>query len=116
MTEHELQTAVLKKYGSRKDMKIWRNNTGVAIGFSFIQKARKLGYFPESFPATRYGVPGAPDIMGFRKPNGQFIGIETKDVKRGQTEEQKVWQEVIESMGGIYILAKKMEDVDEVLS
>jgi hypothetical protein len=115
MKEHDLQTEILKKFGALPWLRIWRQNTGVAVGMSVIAQARRLGVLPDHLPVTRYGTPGQPDIMGLIGPEGKFLGIECKSDKGKQTEEQKTWQNMIESLGGIYILARSIDDVSSVL-
>ena len=115
MKEHDLQTEILKKYGALPWLRIWRQNTGVAVGMSVIAQARRLGVLPDHLPVTRYGTPGQPDIMGIIGPNGRFLGIECKSEKGKQSPEQMTWQRMIESLGGLYILAKSIEDVEEAL-
>ena len=113
--EKELQTTIFKKYGALPWLKIWRCNTGSAIGVSFIMKAKRLGYFPDNMPITRYGVIGMPDIMGIIAPAGRLVGIEVKSPTGRQTPEQKLWQKVITDLGGLYILAKHIDDITEAL-
>jgi hypothetical protein len=57
------------------------------------------------------GIPkGWPDITACL-PGGRFLGIECKAPKGTQSEEQKMFQALIEGLGGIYILARSVEDV-----
>lgn len=56
---------------------------------------------------------GFPDISIIR--NGSYIGIEVKTEKGKQSEEQKGWQEKITKAGGLYILARSVDDVMRVL-
>lgn len=115
MLEKNLQKEIFKKYGALPWLRIWRNNTGSAVGLSLVMKAKRTGYFPDYLPVTKYGSPGCPDILGLIAPYGRFIGIETKAPTGKQTEEQKTWQKIITQLGGLYILAKSIEDVDKVL-
>lgn len=100
MTEAELQREILHFYGARPDLRLWRQNTGAAM----------LGG-----RMVRYGVPGTPDILGLRLPHGQLLGIECKSLKGRQSQEQRAFQKMIESFGGIYILAFSLTDVQRVL-
>lgn len=81
-------------------MRIWRQNTGAAL--------TKNGM-------VRFGVPGQADITGLLIPSGRRIEIEVKDAKGRQRESQKNFQAMIEKSGGIYILARSVEDVWEEL-
>ncbi len=67
---------------------------------------------------VRFGVKGAPDIQGVLKTQwgGQAIAIECKRLKGGrQSNEQKQWQRNFERGGGIYILARSVNDVEVAL-
>jgi hypothetical protein len=116
MKEKELQTAILKKYGALPGLRIWRNNTGLAVGLSILEQARRAGYLPPHLPATRYGSPGMPDICGLLSPGGRFLGIECKSDSGKQTGEQQLWEVWITRLGGLYILAYSMSQVDRYLS
>ena len=58
----------------------------------------------------RFGTPGAPDIVCVMQ--GRYIGIEVKDIKGRLSDNQKRFQESLEAAGGIYLIAR---DVDEVI-
>lgn len=62
---------------------------------------------------TRYGLPGQPDI--FLILNGRFVGVEVKTKTGRQSEAQKNWQRNCERAGGIYILARSVDDVRDRL-
>ena len=114
--ENELLHTILKEFGARPNMRIWRNNTGSAYGVSLIQRAKQAGYIPDNLPITKYGIKGMADIFGIIAPNGRHISIECKSDKGKQTPEQRIWQQMVESMGGVYILARSLKDVSEVFS
>lgn len=77
----------------------WRNNTGaVKTGDRFI----------------RYGAVGSPDIIGLL-PNGRFLGVECKVGKRKQTPDQVAFGEAITNSGGVYIVARTVDDVADML-
>lgn len=99
-SEHQIQNEILAEFGARNDMRIWRQNTGAAL--------TKNGM-------VRFGVPGQADITGLLIPSGRRIEIEVKDAKGRQRESQKNFQAMIEKSGGIYILARSVEDVWEEL-
>lgn len=99
-SEHQIQNEILAEFGARKDMRIWRQNTGAAL--------TKNGM-------VRFGVPGQADITGLLIPSGRRIEIEVKDAKGRQRESQIKFQAMIEKSGGIYILARSVDDVWEEL-
>ena len=115
--ESHLVADILNTFGKRPDLRLWRQNTGAAR-----DKTGRL---------IRFGVPGAADISGIWRreieehqgdgwdpawtPYGIRIEIECKSPTGTQTEAQRNWQRMIESMGGVYILARSLDDVREVL-
>ena len=80
----------------------WNNPTGVAT---------PLG----STHVVRYGNPGAPDIIGIL-PGGRFLAVEVKTATGRQRPEQQAWQRACEARGGLYVLARSVEDIDGLVS
>jgi hypothetical protein len=99
MREAVLQQNIRLALGMRDDIFMFRINVGkfrpLEGGARVIQSA------PE----------GTPDLMGVLGPNGKAFGIEVKTAKGRQREAQKRWQDAWEKRGGIYILARSLEDV-----
>lgn len=89
----------------------WRNNTG-AVRSEYQGRKR----------FTRFGVPGAPDIMAIRR--GEFWGIECKrplGPKGGAggsvlTPEQTAFGESIIDAGGHYIVVRSIEELVEKMT
>jgi hypothetical protein len=99
MTERQLQQAILRVFGTRADLRLWRANVGVArIG-------RRV---------VRFGVPGQADITGIL-PNGRRLEIEVKAPDGRQSEDQRNFQRMIERFGGLYVLARSVEDVAKAI-
>lgn len=99
-TEREIQLAILRQFGTRPDLRLWRANTGVArIG-------RRV---------VRFGVPGQADITGIL-PGGRRLEIEIKSSTGRQTADQVNFQRMIERFGGLYILARSIEDVQKAIA
>jgi hypothetical protein len=48
-------------------------------------------------------------------PHGQFVQIEVKSATGRQTEAQRKWQRMVEKFGGLYVLARSVEDVAQAL-
>lgn len=148
MVEKELQNQILLNFGSHDDIRLWRVNTGMAIGYSQVQQLigsvnllLKRVYYSENcgrpdvrqqivlvedlikkINPTTYGVPGTADINGivtYTRKDGssfaRFIGIEVKVKPRKATEEQIKWGQMVESRGGIWILAYSTDDVKQRL-
>jgi len=92
--EKETQKTILQ-YLELKKIFHYRQNSG--------------GFKTDNGHFYRMGITGAPDIIAVYK--GVYIGIEVKDIKGKQSEGQKDFQERLENAGGIYILAKSLDDV-----
>lgn len=98
-SEHQIQQEILLEFGCRDDLKIWRQNTGkLSSGCRFIS----------------FGVLGGGDISGIIK-GGIRLEIEVKNEKGKQRPSQKLFQKMIEEMGGVYILSRSVDDVKEAL-
>lgn len=98
MLEKQIQSAILD-WLRWHHVFCWKQNT---VG---IRKPNG-SYIPAS-------TTGIPDILCIIK--GQFVGIEVKSEKGIQTDNQKHFQNEVERAGGIYILAKSIDDVQNVL-
>lgn len=80
-------------------MRLWRANVGVArIGFRVV----------------RFGIPGQADLTGIL-PDGRRLEVEVKSPEGTQSEEQRNYQRMIERLGGVYVLARSVEDVSGAL-
>jgi len=96
MTPHKkLQNEILRAFGVRGDMRVWLNPRGV-------------GLFGNR--RVTFGVPGQADICGLLH-TGRMVQIEIKVGPDKQSNDQKNFQAMIERMGGLYILARSVEDV-----
>lgn len=65
---------------------------------------------------VRFGVPGTADICGLIAPSGRMIMIECKTATGKQRRAQEVMQKVITAFGGLYVLARTLDDVDRALA
>jgi hypothetical protein len=63
---------------------------------------------------VRFGVPGQADLTGIL-PGGLRLEIEVKSAGGRQTTEQQTYQRMIQRFGGMYVLARSAEDVQEAL-
>jgi len=97
--EKILQNKILRALGVRRDMRLWRQNTGVAF---------------YAGRTVRFGLPGAADLSGILS-DGRRIEIEVKSPTGRQTKEQAAYQRMIERFGGLYVLARCLNDVEAAL-
>lgn len=96
-SERAILADILLAIGNRQDLRVWRNNSGA------LKDAQ--GHL------IRFGLPGSADILGILKPTGRFLAIECKTEIGKQSDLQKAFQRMIESHGGLYILARSVGDV-----
>lgn len=100
MRESHLVSAILREFGSRPGLRLWRQNTGAAR--------------TPTGQVVRFGVPGQADISGITN-TGRRIEIETKAGRGRLSEAQQNWRAMIEKFGGLYILARTLADVQHGL-
>ena len=101
MNEKAVQNAILREFGTRRDMRLWRANVGVA---------RLGGPHRNGGRVVRFGLVGQADLTGIL-PNGLRLEIEVKSNGGRQSPEQCRYQVMIQRFGGVYVLARSVEDV-----
>ncbi len=99
-SERQIQNAILRAFGTKRWMRLWRANSGVA------QIGRRI---------VRFGVPGQADLTGIL-PDGRRIEVEIKSATGRQTQDQKNFQRMIERFRGLYVLARSVKDVRRALT
>jgi hypothetical protein len=97
LKEKDSQRLILD-YLSAKRIFHYRNNSGAITGVH----NGKQRFF-------RFGAKGSADIVAVVR--GQFVGIEVKGSDGRQSPDQKKFEHDLTEAGGIYILAKSLEDV-----
>lgn len=87
----------------RTDLRAWRQNVGL---FQTLDGKRRV----------YCGVPGAADISGILA-DGRRLEIETKTHRPGseQFEQQRIYEKMILDFGGVYILARSVDDLIAVI-
>lgn len=128
MAETETLKKVMLKLGAKNWLKIWRNNTGQAWQgkrFGLKRGTRVVDEMGRSIVVepgdimikgarpVNFGLAGSGDIAGIIAPAGIMIYIETKYGRYKQTEQQKRFAKMIQDMGGIYIVARDPELVEQ---
>jgi len=68
------------------------------------------GWFVFRVPPSLYGQKGLCDLIAVK--NGITVFIEVKTPRGKQTEDQKVFEMKLQQAGGIYILARSVDDVE----
>jgi len=100
MSEAATQAAIRLALGQRGDVMLFRINVG---------KFRPL--HGDQNRVIQSAPNGTPDLLGVVGPNGRALAIEVKSAKGRQREEQVAFQRAWESRGGLYILARSVDDV-----
>lgn len=98
MGEAETQNAILK-YLAIKHIFHYRNNTGAF-------RTERGGFY-------RFGEVGSPDIICVAR--GRYIGIECKSLTGKLNDNQLDFKERLEEAGGMYIVARSLDDVTKIL-
>lgn len=98
----------------------WRNNNIPIWDVSAAAKALKGRTLPNDTRAARTALSkffrrnnvfkGVPDIIGFNKKTGQFIGVEIKVGNDKASSEQMWFLSLLKRSGGISILCKDFDD------
>ena len=106
MTEKQLQSSIIEFLNYSGKCWVWNNNAGM-IPATYKGKKRMI----------QVGQAGSPDVMGMRKSDGCFIGIEIKLPKRRKnvTEKQEMFLENIRLNGGIAGVATTPEEALEIV-
>ena len=98
MSEAVLQQEIRLALGQRQDVMMFRINVG---------KFRPLDGGPRVIQSAPEGT---PDLLGVITP-GRAFAIEVKAQRGKQRQVQAAWQLAWERRGGIYILARSLDDV-----
>lgn len=100
-SEAQIQHEILAAWGAHPRVRIARVNTGAAT-----IRGRLV----------RFGVPGTGDICGLIAPTGRLVMIEVKTATGRLRQAQEVMRRVIEAFGGLYVVARSVEDVDRAFA
>lgn len=99
--EHQqLVSDIINFAGALPNVRVWPRVVGVG-------RALKTNN------VIRYGLMGESDIDGIIAPLGKRLSIEVKTGKAIRTPQQKRFAEMIIKFGGLYVLARSMDDVIE---
>lgn len=110
--EADVKAEILATLGGNPKFMVWNHPTGVARALT------------PPYAHVKYGLPGSADVIGVAcvtvtqemvgREIGVAIGIETKHPKGGKhREQQKKFQAAFEKRGGVYILTRTSDDIEE---
>lgn len=118
--ESLIKSEILAKIGARKDVRVWNNPSGSGythkgspIRWGLVGSADIIGIWCRRIPAPHDDEPG--EDVGLDQHVGVFLAIEVKSAVGRQRPEQIAFQRMVEEYGGVYILARSVSDVTEVL-
>ncbi len=94
--ERDILSDILRYLATRDDGRWWRSNTGAATD------GRRV---------IRFGVVGQADISGVMAGTGRRCELEIKSPTGRQSPAQARFADMIRDMGGVYILARCVDDV-----
>lgn len=104
MSEAQILHAILLALGSRPELRIFRNNVGLARD-------------PNSGQHLRFGlVAGASDLLGLVKPRGRFLALEVKSEKGRVRPEQQAFIDMVNNMGGVGRVVRSVEQALEAVA
>lgn len=83
------------------DIRVWKNATG----------ATKI-----KGQVIKFGLKGSADILGIIKPGGRLLAIECKTGQAIQSKYQKNFENMIADFGGIYLVARSVQDFRQEIS
>ena len=72
------------------------------------------GIYYANVAGGAFSKPGDPDIIA--DVDGRFLAIEAKTKMGRQSEQQKVCQRKVEESGGMYIVARCLQDVVDAVA
>lgn len=102
MSESQLQDAIRLVLGQDPDGCWWRNNCGLA--------------WMKNGAPVRFGVgsPGGADLIGLYR--GRFVAVEIKTPVGRQSAEQRLFQQLVERKGGIYVVLRSADEARQWLA
>jgi len=103
MSESDIQRAICDYLAHRKVF-FWRNNNTPI--FQFDKGNPRFRSMP------KYALKGRPDIEIIK--DGWYIGLEVKQPKTKQSENQKEFERMCKEAGGEYYVVRSIDDVIEL--
>lgn len=102
MTEAQLQDAIRLALGRDRGVLTFRNNIGHAV----MSNGHRVTF--------GVGGPGGADLIGIL--DTRPLAIEVKSITGRQSDEQRRFQLLWESRGGIYLLPRSVDDVVRMIA
>ena len=113
MTETDILRRTMLEVGRRPDVRVFRNNVGVAV-------------YPDGSRVVYGLAPGSSDLVGWRivtvtpdmvgQPLAQFLALEVKTATGRLTTPQKSFLDAVRSAGGIAAVVRSPDDAVAAVS
>ncbi|MBM4442507.1 MAG: VRR-NUC domain-containing protein [Candidatus Rokubacteria bacterium] len=101
-SEGSIQDAIRLEVGAMPDVRLWRNNGGVA---SHADGSR-----------VRYGLAvGSADLIGILRPSGRFIALEVKRPGERETPKQRAWLAIVQNFGGFAAVVSSVDEARQAV-
>lgn len=126
MSEKSIQSEIHAKLASRPDIRLFRNNIGMAYQGRVVSKSENVIVI-EQYRHIKYGLqnPGGHDLIGWKsititpemvgKKIAVFASVECKNGKSGKpSDEQTAFQNAVIHFGGISGLARSLQDAEKI--
>lgn len=107
-TEAFILYGIRLAWGNHPRIRFARCNTGVG----WFAKGKPCRKTDSGARMVRFNPKGTADLVGLIAPSGRLLMIECKSEAGTQRDEQKTMQRVVTEFGGLYVLARSVEDVD----
>jgi len=124
-TENKVRKGIMKTLGGRTDVRIFRNNVGVAFQGEVAHESS--GFITlEHYRRIRFGLyPGSGDLVGWKtieitpdmvgKKVAVFTSIETKKKRGRASDNQLHWAHQVSVSGGIAGIVRSTEQAVEIV-
>lgn len=99
----EVTQPTILRLGQRRDVRLWRQNTGVARA---MDDPRRV---------IRFGIVGGGDASGIVAPFGTRLEVETKSATGKAEKSQLAFGKMIQTFGGIYIRGNDPAEIEAQL-
>lgn len=110
----EVQNPSLLAVGSRPDVLIWRQQSGVFRAYDDPDKVVRIGQPGLADSMAVVAVQITPDMVG--KTIGVAVAPEFKTNRGRQSEAQANWQRAFEARGGVYSLVRTPEQMIDLVA
>jgi len=107
---------ILRRHGARNDLRLFRNSVISGWVGQFVSRSPSGIVSLKHASMLHGGLPeGSADYIGIRRGGG-LLSLEIKKEGRSKTGPlQFAWRDMILGLGGEAVIAKNMDEVDELL-